>query len=210
MLLKQCVDWLGWFMARSEPLSLFPIYWARTIYECWSFQRTATELWGAICWITQEVNWIRNAGLTFNNIHLTLLNTSPFSLLRCREMARWKCSIWNAWAYCSDIPLSLRAGGLCSQHKPNPPGEWACVHLTLGWGRAALGYSWVPGTVVPWTHSSTHPAGLGKRCGKPELCCPPRHTMIQQIATHQHTLHCTVLHNLAMSCVVAYSATHSL
>ena len=31
VLLKHCVDWLGLFMARSEPLCLIPIYRARTV-----------------------------------------------------------------------------------------------------------------------------------------------------------------------------------
>lgn len=113
-------------MTLSMPLYVFPIFWARTVMAPWSGCSTNTER-------TPHVS----------------LHFSP-----CSEIALWKCLIWNAWPDYYDMALSLRAAGLWSQHKPNPPGVWACVHPTLGWGWAALGYrcqaQWYP------AHSRKH------------------------------------------------------
>ena len=58
-------------MARSEPLSLFPIYSAGTVYEHNSFfvhtqKQTASGLWGEIHSIWQNMYYVRIANLTFN------------------------------------------------------------------------------------------------------------------------------------------------
>ena len=66
--------WSRLFIDWSEPLSLFPIYRARTVYKDWSFfflppalELTARGQGGAICWIWEQVYEIRIVDCTFNS-----------------------------------------------------------------------------------------------------------------------------------------------